>query len=199
MLVFDIEIKKAISPKNQEELIPGVEYCNGWGDHANMGIACLCWLDMDTGLTGVACDDNLNDFRTLCHRKINNGHLIGSFNGINFDNKVLAANGWLILEEHNFDLLRAIWKGAGLDPNKFSENHGGYGLDAMAVANGIPGKTGNGAIAPVLWQQGKTGEVISYCHHDVWITAELIKRAQQSGVLVCPKTGGSIPIDIPKL
>jgi len=43
-IIYDIEIAKAI-PSKSEPKEEGVEYCKGWGDHAGMGIACLCAHD----------------------------------------------------------------------------------------------------------------------------------------------------------
>ena len=39
-LIYDIEIIKAIPSKNGER-ITGIEYCEGWKDHANMGISVI--------------------------------------------------------------------------------------------------------------------------------------------------------------
>jgi hypothetical protein len=49
-------------------------------------------------------------------------------------------------------------------------------------------KSGNGALAPILWQRGQVGEVIDYCLNDVHITHELFKvMLGMSGMLVNPK------------
>ena len=67
--------------------------------------------------------------------------------------------------------------------------HAGYGLDALAIANGLTGKTGHGADAPVDWQLGRYGSVIDYCLEDVRITAKLIHKVIMGDPLTSPKTG----------
>lgn len=120
------------------------------------------------------------------------------FNSIPFDNAVLRACEIVdIPEDCSFDLLREIWKAAGLGPKFEYPSHAGYGLDAVAKANGLGGKTGHGAIAPIDWQRGNVGAVIDYCLNDVAITAKLIKRIMLDGGLTDPKTGEKLKILLP--
>ena len=46
LVVYDIEIQKGILGK-KEKPVPGIEYCNGWNDHANMGISVICAYDYE--------------------------------------------------------------------------------------------------------------------------------------------------------
>jgi hypothetical protein len=71
-------------------------------------------------------------------------------------------------------------------------------LAAVAKANNLPQKIEDGALAPVLWQQGKIGQLINYCAHDVWLTASLIKIAKKQNYLICPKTNDMLEISVPK-
>lgn len=200
MLVYDIEIVKAIPPRTDTERIEGVEYCAGWHDHANMGVAVVCAYDYSDGRFRVFCEDNLDDFAdlTLAHDM-----LIG-FNNIEFDDKVLMhasprlsdalgfrrnALGFLKNDLDSYDILREMWLAAGLGPEFKYPSHAGFGLDATAKANGIMGKTGNGAMAPLDWQQGRIGKVIDYCLNDVAITAGLFDRVLEGKPIVSPKDG----------
>jgi hypothetical protein len=49
--VFDLEIIKAIPPKDAADRLDGIEYCNGWTDYQGMGISVgsLSFYDSDTG------------------------------------------------------------------------------------------------------------------------------------------------------
>jgi hypothetical protein len=170
-----------------------------------MGIACLGAYDFTTEMPMVFCEDNLDTFGKLL---INEPVLIG-FNNINFDNKLLAANGIDIPREICFDLLHAIWEADGLpvpgtlvdgEEVRFDgRRHGGYGLDAVCMANFNEGKSGDGALAPVDWQRGRYGKVISYCLRDVMLTMKLWRRMINLGEIKHPKNPGTtLRFDLPQ-
>lgn len=172
MIIIDVEIKKAILGRN-ETPIPGIEYCGGWKDYTNMGISCVCAYDINTHLSRVFLEDDLqgladyiSDFPTA------------GFNTKRFDLPLLAANGVRPAEGltlAHYDILEEIWLALGLNPDKFyQKTHGGWGLDAVCKATLGIAKTGHGALAPVWWQQGKTGKVIDYCLNDVWMEGQLL-------------------------
>lgn len=52
MIIFDVEIKKGILGRNEVPL-PGIEYCGGWRDFKNMGVACVCTFDTVSALSRV--------------------------------------------------------------------------------------------------------------------------------------------------
>lgn len=187
-VVYDTEIKKAILGKN-EERIPNVEYCQGWRDFGNMGISCLCAHDLAADRLHVFMDDNLAVFGEL----LTGTDLVVTFNGIGFDNRLLEAHGIIVPGEKNYDILAEAWKADGLDPTQFNfATHGGYGLDALCEANGIGKKTGHGAKAPVWYQHGKLGQLISYCLADVALTVELFRRIGRGEALKHPKRIGEL-------
>jgi hypothetical protein len=206
MLVFDIEIAKAIPSKSEMKnpffMEPGIDYCEGWEDFENMGIACLCTYDFRTGRSNVYLPDNLEAFFVAAFGGSQPRTLV-SFNGINFDGRLLEFH---VPDEYRFaltsashlDLLQMIWKAEGLGPVFQYPSHTGYGLDAVAKANEVGGKSGNGAVAPVLWQQGKIGAVVDYCLHDVYLTSLLFDRALR-GRLCNPRYRGRIlNIEVPQ-
>jgi len=205
IIFYDIEIKKAIPDRNGGRL-PAIEYCEGWYDHKNMGITTIGIYNFTREMPAVICEDNIKDFERMLK---GNAWMIG-FNNINFDNKVIdAAWGVEVPREICFDLLQAVWEAAGLpipgtlvngeqvqfDPKR----HGGYGLDACAMANFSEGKSGDGATAPVDWQRGNYGKVISYCLRDVMLTFKLWRRMINLGEIVHPKIrGGTLRIELPQ-
>jgi hypothetical protein len=211
-LVYDIEILRAIPPRDGSRL-DGIEYCEGFHDHANAGVAVMCCMEVGRpweyrvflgtapvgdswgevwrayparvirnllGVSGAQAQDYMDQFDALV-----------SFNGVGFDNQVLAYAGVNVPRAKCYDLLREVWRGMGLDPNVYHrDTHGGVGLGKMAEANlrGMT-KTGNGAMAPVWWQRGEYVKVIEYCLMDCYLTARLMELVENGGLrLPCGQT-----------
>ncbi len=68
------------------------------------------------------------------------------------------------------------WKNKCIDPMVTVKRlNQGYpkSLQALATANGIEGKTGDGANAPKLWETGQYDELLDYCLNDVRILQQL--------------------------
>ena len=178
VLVYDIEIIKATPPRKKDGLpVPGIEYCAGFEDHANMGVACICAYDAQTDRWRTFTEGNFMEFQELANER-----LVVGFNSMAFDDKVCAYAGLHVTT--GWDLLQEIWVAAGLEREFKFPTHTGRGLDAMAVANGLTGKTGYGGMAGVWWQQGQYGKVIDYCLEDVRLTVELIRKAGNNGSLL---------------
>ncbi|CAB5083340.1 hypothetical protein IST4116A_01234 [Burkholderia cenocepacia] len=190
-LIYDIEIVKAILGRG-EERIEGIQYCDGWHDHAGMGISVIGAYDYAEARYRVFCEDNLDEFVALCAERAP----LVSFNGIGFDDKVINATldpYSAMPKSFRYDLLAEIWRAAGLDPTFGGNSHTGYGLDATCEVNFGIRKSGNGAHAPIAWQQGRVGEVIDYCLNDIRITKRLFDHAVVLGEpIVLAKTGASV-------
>ena len=74
----------------------------------------------------------------------------------------------------------------------------GSAWDDMSKANFGTTKTGNGAMAPIDFQQGRYGSVIDYCLADVRLTKSLLDKVINNGFLTSPKESNkSIIIDAP--
>ena len=184
MLVYDIEIINAIPPRKGENRVEGITYCEGWHDHANMGVACICAYDFVDHRFRVFTEGNFSEFDRLASER-----MVAGFNSISFDDKVVWELNLADEVRTEYDLLRECWIADGLSPEFEYPSHTGYGLDALAKANNLTGKTGHGAVAPVEWQLGCYGKVIDYCLEDVRLTAALIQHLMRGGQLVSPKTG----------
>jgi len=196
MLIYDCEIIKAIEDKRHPKQ-EGIEYCDGWQDHANMGISCVCCYDYDTGRYRVFLNDNDEGWDLLQYAfNHNSGPLVG-FNNIGFDNKLLRANEFVVDDSHCYDILQQIWVADNLTPEFHYPSHIGYSLDAVLSAN-FPNlqKSGHGALAPVLWQQGRLGQVIDYCLEDIRLTKKVLDKILKTGRLLNPTNGQ--PLKIPR-
>lgn len=182
MIVFDCEIKQAIPEKNRENL-EGIKYCKSWRDFPNMGIAVVCVYDFREQRYRVFCEDTLSDFQDL----VNDRSIIIGFNNRAFDNRLCEANGIIVPASKSYDILVEVWAAAGLSPEYQHPSHAGFGLEALCGVNFGLKKSGKGAHAPVLWQQGKIGAVIDYCLDDVRLTRLLLERIMLWGVIRDPR------------
>lgn len=193
-LIYDIEIVNAILGRDESE-IRGITYCGGWNDHANMGISVIGAYDYHEDRYRVFCRDGFDDFRALAADRLCVG-----FNSIRFDNAVIRATGVADIDkEQCYDILREMWLAAGVgDAEPFDfKRHGGYGLDATCERNFGTKKTGNGALAPVLWQQGKVGQVIDYCLNDIKLTKQIFDLILTGTPVVSPKDGSLLNLRVP--
>lgn len=190
VLVYDIEIENAIPDRKGGLLIDNIRYCEGWGDYEGMGIAVVGVWSYRNDSPVVICRDNLDQFA----RAAEAADLLVGFNNLKFDTKVLAANGVNIPPEKEYDICREMWIADGLDPDTFNpKTHGGYSLENAMYANLGIGKSGSGASAPIDWQQGRIGKVITYCLADVVGTKKLFDLiCVKGGELIHPKYEGQI-------
>lgn len=183
MIIYDIEIVKAIKNKNDQP-IEGIKYCDGWQDHANMGVSVIGCYDYNDDRYRVFCEDNFSDFAEL----IESDDTVVGFNSIAFDNAVIHASTITeIPRDKSYDILVEIWHGAGLSENFKYPSHVGFGLDACCLANFGTRKSGHGAMAPVDWQRGKIGSVIDYCLNDVKLTKQLLDLIIERGEIIDPR------------
>lgn len=200
--IFDLEIIKAIPPKDEADRIPGIKYCEGWRDFENMGISVIsfCELIINDGQysTDSYCWEWGNEPGDIYENKRDHvsftinylrdeGFKIGGFNSKKFDDQLLQANGLDFTSD--FDILEWTIAAANLEGVKYweMERKRSYSLDSITKANGAV-KTGKGDLAPIWWQQGEKQRVIDYCKNDSEIEAEVL-RLLMCGKLIDPNTG----------
>jgi hypothetical protein len=197
MIVYDLETKRAVPDRKLPNIV-GIEYCQGWDDHAGMGIAVVCTYDTQKQKYGVYCEDNREDFYELVSREVDTSTTFVSYNGLSFDNKVIKAC-WNMFIPYSqcYDVLVEIWQAHGLGPTFQYPTHAGFSLDDVASTNNLGVKSMNGAMAPVMWQRGEVGRVITYCLEDVRLTTRLLRRAVEGKSLISPKTGAAFMLRSP--
>jgi hypothetical protein len=178
LLLYDLEIIKAIPPKNPAERLDGIEYNNGWTDYGGMGISVIGAYDYTEDRYRVFLEDNFDEFAQLAAER----GIVGGFNNTAFDDFVLAANGILLNGVRRYDLLQELWAANG---SRFAPSR----LDAVCERNFGTKKTGEGALAPIEWQRGNYGKVIDYCMNDVRMTKQLMDIAFSGASVISPKDG----------
>ena len=102
--------------------------------------------------------------------QVGNGYTIVTWNGLGYDFDILAEESGMFedcpkLATNHVDMMFHVLCELGY----------AVGLDAAAKGMGLAGKTEgmNGAIAPVLWAEGRREEVLGYVAQDVRTTLEL--------------------------
>lgn len=189
LVIYDAEIKNAIAERGTAPL-EGVSYCKGWGDHIGMGVSVICAYVWDEGYR-VYLDDNMSAFKELVEGP---EVLLVGFNNRVFDDLLLdRCLGIHVPVNHSWDLLRAVRVARGESPGLV----GGPSLDQLCKANFLPGKSGSGAFAPILWQRGRFGQVISYCLNDVMQLKKLIELVTV-GKLRDPDSGRILAVQRPQ-
>jgi hypothetical protein len=187
MLIYDLEIQKAIL-KQGETAVLGIEYCSGWTDYGRMGVSCAVVYDYAADEYWMFDEFMLDELGAL----LNKTDLICGFNILGFDNNLLKASDIEIDPRKCYDLLLEIAR-ADSTPDNFK----GLSLNAVSKANFNLEKSGDGANAPVLYQQNRFGELFDYCQRDVRLTKKLIDRVLRCGSLVNPRTGNKIRVRRP--
>jgi len=190
ILVYDAEIVNAIPTKGQAPL-PGIKFCKGWSDHEGMGVSVICAYLWDDGYR-VFLEDNFGAFKALAEAPTT---LCVGYNNRVFDDLLLRrALGIHIAENRSYDLLRAVRVARGESPGSV----GGPSLHNLCQANFLPGKSGSGEFAPILWQKGKIGQVIDYCLNDTTQLVELVELVI-AGRLRDPDSGRILTVKPPTL
>jgi hypothetical protein len=188
-MIYDCEIEKAILGRDERPL-EGIQYCGGWSDKAGMGVSVICAYLWDEGYR-VFLKDNMDAFKALAESP---DALCIGYNNRAFDDPLVEASlGIKIPPERSWDLYAAVRVSRGT-----SNAPHGPSLDTLARANGLAGKSGNGAFAPILWQKGKVGQVVDYCLSDVTLTVRLVELVM-AGRLRDPDSGRILAVAPPVL
>ena len=104
---------------------------------------------------------------------------------MSFDDNLCRANGIQI--QTTYDLLSEVRIASGQPPHYVKgKTRAGYSLERLAQENLGYGKSGQGALAPLLWQRGNYGAVADYCLGDIHITRVLFNRRLR---LIDPNSG----------
>jgi hypothetical protein len=183
--VFDLEIANPILNKGYDP-IPGINYCGGWGDHRGMGISVITVCRPDNSETQVFEGTNLYPFCLLLAK----ADLMIGYNSRFFDAKVLAAKGIYIQERRHLDFLHEIKKSIRRAAPK------GYKLEDVSLRCGGPRKSEDGALIPVLWQEGEVDRVVKCCINDIKGTSAIARYYAANRACV-PGPDGPVQLRVP--
>lgn len=154
------------------------QFCEGWTDFAGMGLSCVTTFSTLEARAHIYMRDNLAELI----ESIRLHDFVVSFNGDRFDIPLLRAHD--IMAHQHIDLAASIWAACGIANG---EHPRGLGLNDLCLANGIAGKTGNGAHAPKLFQDGHFGQLIDYCLGDTIALLRLWRSIQDRNGFYDPR------------
>ncbi len=172
-LVFDIEISKTAQQVMKEAGLKDEREIFNYPHRCGFSV-------------GVVYNSAINTYKVFRSAKemakylIDNKGLFVSFNGKRFDLPCL-------LNEIDIDTFRELQSRDHLDiladfyqrvNNKFRVS-----LNNIAQATLKKSKTGTGASAPALFQQGKWDELVAYCTNDVMLTKEIFEYGVHNGYI----------------
>lgn len=189
LAVYDLETKKGIPSPETNNIM---EVCGGWSDFEGMGISIFSItyfrrIDKETTETVTETFLNLADFKARILELKGKGYKIGGFNTKKFDDKLLKAHGFDFTSD--FDILDLVRQAAGV---KQFQKGVSYSLDFIAKANGMK-KPHSGALAPLLFQQGKIKELTDYVMNDTQMEYNVLMMLI-AGTLIDPNTGRRLKI-----
>jgi len=164
---FDLEIVNAI-PTRDAPMERGIYYCNGWGDHAGMGVSVLVATKLDGTETRIFIGSTVKgselqisfEWLPAFNRLVDDCDLLIGYGSRHFDAKVLRAKGIEIPEKKHMDFLLEIKKSL----NNYAPK--GFKLGDLSQRCGGGSKLELGAMAPFLWQRGEKQRVVDYCTSD---------------------------------
>ena len=174
--VFDIEIQKTI------EQTPG-----GWeGARKGLsGFACGCIYDSESNQTWLFGPQEQEQFAEALEAPV----VAVSFNGITFDVPALEGGLGRKLEiRQHLDLLDLMVSTVG--------SRKGLSLENLCQKTLGRGKTGDGALAPVMYQEALKGaesgvqtmtRLLNYCAMDVILTRDLLSFLQRNEFVIGPQ------------
>jgi hypothetical protein len=181
-LAFDIETAKVL-PDNEPD----------WNSHRPLGISCAATLLGDNNEvllwhggtdrkspTGQMSQQETAGLVEYLATQVQRGYTLLTWNGLGFDLDILAEESGMPeeckrLAVTHVDMMFHILCQLG---------HG-VGLNAAAKGMGVVGKPEgmNGAIAPVLWAEGRREEVLGYVAQDVRTTLGLAMACEACGAM----------------
>lgn len=135
------------------------------------------WEHADKMLISIAITYSKDDDFKVWHEKdipemiryMNSYDMVVSFNGDNFDSKVLSHYGDVSgMQKKSFDVAQYL-------SEKLKHR---IRLEAVATATLNVGKSADGLLALQWWKEGKIDLIIDYCKQDVKVLKEIVEYGQ---------------------
>lgn len=184
-VVVDVEIQKCVGEGGLT-----------WEDTDRLGVACAVVYEYRPDRFRVYGPDDveaLKDRLLIADR-------ISGYNIWRFDFPVIwglpARERVSALRDKTNDLLARIWRALGLDEERFSGLHKGWGLDVVAGGTLGISKIGHGGDAPKWFQAGQWARLVTYCMDDVTLERDLATFIDRYGFVVNGRTGRVLRLDM---
>ncbi len=138
------------------------------------------WDHADKMLVSVAVTLSEDDGFKVWHEKdvpqmityMERYDLVVSFNGDNFDSKVISYYGNVnAMQKNSFDVAQYL-------SHKLKHR---IRLDSIATATLNVGKSADGLLALQWWKEGKVQEIIDYCKQDVQVLRDVVEYGRHQG------------------
>ncbi|MBX7150511.1 ribonuclease H-like domain-containing protein [bacterium] len=135
------------------------------------------WEHADKMLISIAITYSKDDDFKVWHEKdipemiryMNKHDMVVSFNGDNFDSKVLSHYGDVsVMQKKSFDVAQYL-------SERLKHR---IRLEAVATATLNSGKSADGLLALQWWKEGKIDLIIDYCKQDVKVLKEIVEYGQ---------------------
>jgi hypothetical protein len=155
----------------------------GCFDAMNGRIACIALL-IDNGFNlqpVVICDQDERKILEAFWSHITDESLLVGHNLLEFDLPYIKQRSWVLGVKPSIDVnLRKYWVDDIYDVmavwSNWSFKKKGFGLEAIAQALGLGGKSGHGSEVAGLWASGQYVKLMDYCLGDVWLTYRIFCR-----------------------
>ena len=196
-LAFDIEISKVL-PEEIGDL----------KSHRPLGICCAATFaeDAERPYLWYTCAtdgkpspqmsrDELSQLVDFLNAQVEAGYTIATWNGLGFDFDILAEESGRV-----DDCKRLAVEHIDMMFHVFCEKGFAVSLDAAAKGIRTQGKPPgmNAAMAPKLWEAGRTKEVLDYVAHDCEVTLKIATVNEQRGHFVwVTRRGSDSSLDLP--
>ena len=179
-LAFDLETRRLAS-EVEEEYVDELAGESSWKRPDLFGFAVGCLVDAESGgATHFGPGEAAEMLEALRNAKTTVG-----YNSSQFDLSVLSAYGDVgPIRDRHVDICAAVREALEALPEaKGVDRLRSGGLDGLAKANGLEGKTGAGTDAPGLYRAGRIDELLSYCEVDTRLVSDLYRIARDRGGL----------------
>ena len=183
VFAFDMETLR-LADEVKKEFADELSGASPWARPDLFGYGVGCIIDVTSGVPiRLHPGAEAADFMV---RLLESADLTVSYNGEDFDLSVLSAYRTVEgIKERHVDLNLLVRE--GLDELPVDLRDGDRirqgGLDGLAKANGLAGKSGDGTSAPEMLKAGRIEEVLDYCEYDTRLVAELYRIALETGRL----------------
>ena len=180
-MTFDLETK--VGPDDVEDGWDGLRRGDG-------GVSCLTLWDSTSERPYLFDESTLDVALDFMER----ANIILTFNGVDFDIPCMEG----VLERRlpptvqHIDLLQVIWDSLPIAANtRKCYTLGELGERTLGIS-----KSGSGAMAPILYAEGRWGELLDYCLGDTMLTRKLFLHAQKHGSII-DRNGEPLELKLP--